>query len=187
MTIGRQRRNWRGESLVQSGGLVPNQPISSDMTSHYGRWGHSSRIGCHWLPRSGFSGAWVSWSTPTGAWSHTIGWCALGFNDRPAGSAYGTGGRALARSDARVISGGRGWSFANRSEMGRASIQRRRVELPADEVQRAVVWNQGTSPNREFRESRRETDGLLCAARPRTSPSIEQSELALDRQAQQLR
>ncbi|MBK5254904.1 MAG: FecR domain-containing protein [Vicinamibacteria bacterium] len=124
------------------------------VTSHYGRWGYSSRIGWHWLPRTGFSGAWVGWSSPVGRWSNTIGWCALGFNDRPVGSfGYGTGGRAVSRYDARSI--GRGWSFTNRSDMGRANIQRRRVDLPADEAQRAVAWNPGAAPDRDFRQGRR--------------------------------
>lgn len=123
------------------------------VTSHYGRWGYSSRIGWHWMPKAGFSGAWVAWSSPVGFWNQTIGWCALGFNDRPVGSyAYGGGGRAVARSDSR--SAGRGWSFLNRADMGRPDIRRRRVDLPADEVQRAVVWSSGVAPDRGFRESR---------------------------------
>ena len=130
------------------------------VTSHYGRWGYSSRIGWHWMPRLGFSAAWVSWSSPVGRWSHTIGWCALGFNDRPVGSfAYGTGGRAVGRGDARSPSPGRGWSFTNRSDLGRANIHRRRVDVPADEAQRAVVWNSGVAPDREFRETRRASEG----------------------------
>lgn len=122
------------------------------VTSHYGRWGYSANIGWHWMPRAGFSGAWVGWSSPAGSWSNTIGWCALGYNDRPVGSfGYGTGGRAAARGDAR----GRGWTFANRSDLGRASTKRRRVDVPIEEAQRAVVWNPGAAPDREFREVRR--------------------------------
>ncbi|MBX7186383.1 MAG: hypothetical protein K1Y01_14690, partial [Vicinamibacteria bacterium] len=101
----------------------------------------------------GFAGAWVGWSTPVGSWSHTIGWCALGYNDRPVGSfGYGSGGRAVPRGEA---SAGRGWSFANRSELGRASIHRRRVDVPVEEARRAVIWNPEVTPDREFREARR--------------------------------
>jgi len=136
------------------------------VTSHYGRWGYSANIGWHWMPRTGFSGAWVSWSTPVGGWSNTIGWCALGYNDRPAGSyAYGTGGYAVPRGD--VHSGaGRGWNFANRSDLGRASIQRLRVDLPAEEALRAVLWNPGVTPDRDFKEVRRgfETRGPRAAS-----------------------
>lgn len=132
------------------------------VTSHYGRWGYSARIGWHWMPRTGFAGAWVGWSSPVGSYGNTIGWCALGYNDRPVGSfaygAYGSGGRAVARGDAHAAPG-RGWSFANRSDLGRASIQRRRVDVPMEEAQRAVVWNPGAAPDREFREVRRGSEG----------------------------
>ena len=125
------------------------------VTSHYGRWGYSSRVGWHWLPRVGFSGAWVGWSSPGGIWNQTIGWCALGFNDRPFGSlGYGTGGRLSARGS-RSVSPGHGWSFANRADIGRANSHRRRVNVPAEDVARAGIWNQGSAPDREFREARR--------------------------------
>lgn len=128
------------------------------VTSHYGRWGYSSRVGWHWMPKAGFSGAWVGWSSPAGRWSNTIGWCALGFNDRPVGSyAYGSGGRAVARGSS--VSSGRGWSFADRSDMGRASIHKRRVSLPAEEAERAVAWNPGVAPDRNFRETRSGSGG----------------------------
>ncbi len=143
---------------------VANEPWGF-VTSHYGRWGYSARIGWHWMPRLGFSGAWVGWSSPVGSWNNTIGWCALGFNDRPVGSfahgsrAFGSGGRAVARGDARSGSTGRGWSFVNQADMGRANAHRRRVELPAEEAARSVVWNPGASPDREFREARRGSEG----------------------------
>lgn len=126
------------------------------VTSHYGRWGHSSRIGWHWMPKVGFSGAWVGWSSPVGRWSNTIGWCALGFNDRPVGAyAYGSGGRAVLRGSSGSLSSGRGWSYADRSDMGRASIHRRRIALPAEEAERAVAWKPDAAPDRNFGEARK--------------------------------
>ncbi len=143
---------------------VANEPWGF-VTSHYGRWGYSSRIGWHWMPRLGFSGAWVSWSSPVGRWNNTIGWCALGFNDRPVGSfGYGAG-----REGARSASAGRGWSFANRADMGRASAHRRRVDVPADEAANALVWNPGASPDREFREVRGGSQGRGRAPGPAES------------------
>lgn len=125
------------------------------VTSHYGRWGYSASIGWHWMPRAGFAGAWVGWSSPVGNWSNTIGWCALGYNDRPVGSfGYGSGGRAVPRGEASS-SAARGWTFANRSDLGRAGATRRRIDVPVEEAQRAVVWNPGVTPDREFREVRR--------------------------------
>jgi hypothetical protein len=128
------------------------------VTSHYGRWGYSANIGWHWMPRVGFSGAWVSWATPVGAWSNTVGWCALGYNDHPVGGygpAYGSGGNAVPRGSLNRGGEGRGWSYAKRADLGRANIQNRRLEVPAEEAQRAVVWNPGSAPDREFREARR--------------------------------
>lgn len=122
-------------------------------TSHYGRWGYSARLGWHWMPRAGFAGAWVGWSLPGGRFGHTIGWSALGFNDRPIGSTYGSGGRAVPRGEGRGATPSRAWTFAERSEMGRSSTQRRRVDVPEDEAQRATVWNPGVSPDRNFRET----------------------------------
>ena len=124
------------------------------VTSHYGRWGYSSRVGWHWLPKAGFSGAWVSWASPVGQWNHTIGWCALGFDNRPVRSfAYGSGGRGVARD--RAGSAASGWSFANRADMGRASIHRLRANVPPEEAERAAVWNEDVTPDRNLRESRR--------------------------------
>lgn len=130
------------------------------VTSHYGRWGYSSRVGWHWMPRLGFSGAWVGWASPLGSWNHTIGWCALGFNDQPAG-AFGASydrGRPGARGGPASTSNP-GWSFLNRTDMGRGNVNRRRVEVPGDEAARAVVWNAGSTPDRDFRESKRAGDG----------------------------
>ncbi|MEO5762426.1 MAG: DUF6600 domain-containing protein [Vicinamibacteria bacterium] len=132
------------------------------VTSHYGRWGYSSRVGWHWMPRLGFSGAWVSWSTPVGnRWSNTIGWCALAFNDRPISSFSSSSGRAALRGDVS----GRGWSFANRSDLGRGSIHARRIAVPGDEAARAVVWNGSSAPDREFRETRRVSSDSRGVAR----------------------
>lgn len=128
------------------------------VTSHYGRWGYSSRIGWHWMPRTGFSGAWVGWSSPVGAWGNTIGWSALGFDDRPIGRlGYRSGGRAVSRDDSRRA--GRGWTFVNRSDMGRAGARHRRIDLPVEAIERAMVWNADTAPDRSFREDRRGSSG----------------------------
>lgn len=122
-------------------------------TSHYGRWGYSSRLGWHWMPRAGFAGAWVGWSFPGGRWGHTIGWSALGFNDRPVGSIYGSGGRAVPRGEGRAATPTRTWTFAERADMGRGSAQRRRIDIPDEDAQRAGVWNPGVAPDRNLRET----------------------------------
>ena len=129
------------------------------VTSHYGRWGYSTRVGWHWMPRVGFAGAWVGWATPLGSWDHTIGWCALGFNERPIssfGRSYDRG--PVPRGD-RSTGPDHGWSFVNRTDMARTNVARRRVDLPSEEAARSVVWNAGSAPDRELRESRRTAEG----------------------------
>jgi len=56
-------------------------------THHYGRWGYG-RSRWFWIPGRHWGPAWVSWAGAPGY----VGWCPLGFNDRPVFSfAYSTG------------------------------------------------------------------------------------------------
>jgi hypothetical protein len=47
-------------------------------THHYGRWGFGAR-GWFWIPGALWGPAWVAWSIADAF----VGWCALGFGDRP--------------------------------------------------------------------------------------------------------
>jgi hypothetical protein len=47
-------------------------------THHYGRWGVSGRR-YYWIPDRRWAPAWVAWGTAPGY----IGWCPLGFDNRP--------------------------------------------------------------------------------------------------------
>jgi hypothetical protein len=47
-------------------------------THHYGRWGHA-RNRWFWIPNRHWGPAWVSWVSAPGY----IGWCPLGFDNRP--------------------------------------------------------------------------------------------------------
>ncbi len=47
-------------------------------THHYGRWGHA-RGRWFWVPGRHWGPAWVSWGAAPGY----VGWCPLGFNNRP--------------------------------------------------------------------------------------------------------
>ena len=46
---------------------------------HYGRWGFSVSAGWYWSPGTVWGGGWVSWGIGGGY----VGWCALGWNNRP--------------------------------------------------------------------------------------------------------
>ena len=47
-------------------------------THHYGRWGHKGAR-WFWIPGRHWGPAWVSWGAAPGY----VGWCPLGFNNRP--------------------------------------------------------------------------------------------------------
>ena len=47
--------------------------------SHYGRWGFSASFGWYWSPGRTWGPAWVSWGVGNGY----VGWCPLGYRDRP--------------------------------------------------------------------------------------------------------
>ena len=47
-------------------------------THHYGRWGHKGHR-WYWIPDRHWGPAWVSWGAAPGY----VGWCPLGFNNRP--------------------------------------------------------------------------------------------------------
>jgi hypothetical protein len=48
-------------------------------THHYGRWGTNASGGWFWIPGRTWSSAWVQWAVSPGY----VGWCPLGWNDRP--------------------------------------------------------------------------------------------------------
>jgi hypothetical protein len=47
-------------------------------THHYGRWGHV-RNRWFWIPGASWASAWVAWGAAPGY----VGWCPLGFDNRP--------------------------------------------------------------------------------------------------------
>jgi hypothetical protein len=59
------------------------------------------------------------------------------------------------RGSSQPRGSGLGWSYADRADMGRANIHRRRVALPTEEAERAVVWRPEAAPDRNFSEGRR--------------------------------
>ena len=59
-------------------------------THHYGRWGLSSAGAWYWIPSAGWGAAWVNWAVAPGY----IGWCPLGWNNRPVLGFWGHGARS---------------------------------------------------------------------------------------------
>jgi hypothetical protein len=59
-------------------------------THHYGRWGLNAGGAWYWIPSAGWGAAWVHWAVAPGY----IGWCPLGWNNRPVLGFWGHGSRA---------------------------------------------------------------------------------------------
>ena len=105
--------------------------------SHYGRWDFADGRGWYWIPGSTWGPAWVSWSVG----GDYVGWCPMGRRDRPV-YAGGHGGHAVPRSS---------WTYARRSDLGRADLHRRRLEgNPEIERQVRVVESPRTRLGRDL-------------------------------------
>jgi uncharacterized protein DUF6600/FecR-like protein len=98
---------------------------------HYGRWGHSVSLGWYWIPSAGWGPAWVSWAVGPSY----VGWCPLGFRDRPA-LVYGRRdrdrGRAVPRGSVAATSP---WTFVRRADLNARDLGRRRVDAGSDIAQ----------------------------------------------------
>ena len=89
-------------------------------THHYGRWGLSAAGAWFWIPSAGWGAAWVNWAVAPGY----VGWCPLGWNNRPV---LGFWGHPTVRTTRHHVTtttrGARGRSSRpNRSAAGRPSI-----------------------------------------------------------------
>jgi hypothetical protein len=155
------------------------------VTSHYGRWGYSSRVGWHWIPRVGFRGAWVSWTAASWGNSRYVGWCATGWNGRPVVLPGSYRGRAVERNRGRDPR----WSYVRANELSRPDIRRHVVDAPDGAVSPQSVWASHESPDRDGRAVARATgrsrgtrgvgsDGAAINLRP--SPGDSAPELRAD-------
>lgn len=88
---------------------------------HYGRWGFSVGVGWYWAPGRTWGPAWVSWGVGSGY----VGWCPLGYRDRPV---HAWGGHN--RGYAVPRQGGRGgWNVVREGDFGQRDVARRRMPL----------------------------------------------------------
>ncbi len=111
--------------------------------SHYGRWGQSASFGWYWIPGRSWGPAWVSWASG----GDYVGWCPLGYRDRPVHGWGGTSGVAVPRSAA-----GNAWSFVRRGDMGARDLSRRRLDSSLADLQQAhVIESPRARPSRDLR------------------------------------
>jgi hypothetical protein len=105
--------------------------------SHYGRWGFTPALGWYWIPGATWSPAWVSWA----AGGDYVGWCPLGYRDRPVlvydRLGRGTRGYAVPRGATSVAH--TPWIYLRRGDVGARDLSRRRVRLDGAAVQQVRV------------------------------------------------
>jgi uncharacterized protein DUF6600/FecR-like protein len=138
-------------------------------THHYGRWGYSN-AGWFWIPGRTFGAAWVSWGAADGY----VGWCPLGFNDRPVfalsiGPGYPSSGWVMVP---RTSFGAR-HSFVNRYAVAPHQIPQHTafivqsvppVAVPRDPGRRAALSATPPSANQNGVRSRANQAGALQPA-----------------------
>ena len=134
---------------------------------HYGRWGYSASLGWYWIPGAAWGPAWVSWAVGP----EYVGWCPLGYRDRPV-LLYDNGyrGYAVPRTVVAIdLSASRAWLTARRVDMTAADLARRATtQSPAQFGDMRVLESAQLRPSRDFRV----TDArALANAVPRSDAS----------------
>lgn len=122
---------------------IPNDPWGW-APFHYGRWGYSGAVGWYWIPGSVWGPAWVSWAVGPSY----VGWCPLGYRDRPLNVSGILRGHAVPRGS---VTSEAGWLYARRSDFGaRHAVSR---YLTADKLRGASpqVVTASRSLDRQFR------------------------------------
>jgi hypothetical protein len=95
---------------------------------HYGRWGFSAAFGWYWIPGRVWGPGWVSWGVGGGY----VGWCALGWHDRPVHPWGRWGHRDRGHAVPRGRHGeGDAWTVVRQVDLGGRDLARRRVAAGA--------------------------------------------------------
>ena len=140
------RPYWNGRWCWTAYGWtwVPAEPWGY-APSHYGRWGFSAGLGWYWAPGRTWGPAWVSWAIGR---DH-VGWCPLGYRDRPVWGLDRAVPRGHGSSAGRQ---GPGWTFARHGDMGTRDLARRRLDAGAVELTSLQVADTPRArPSRDLR------------------------------------
>ncbi len=134
--------------------------------SHYGRWGYSGAVGWYWIPGSVWSPAWVSWAVGP----DYVGWCPLGYQDRPVNGGPRNFGHAAPRggtTSARIDTGA--WNYARRGDLSSPDLAHRRTTPPAAVVSTLhVAESPRARPSRDLRVIDVDQSPRREAAQPRS-------------------
>lgn len=157
-------------------------------THHYGRWGITSAGAWFWIPSSGWGAAWVQWAVAPGY----VGWCPLGWNNRPvlgfwghtrprrAGPYYGDPWNAWSvipthafrtgvpvhreRFDRRLVSGPRAPQFVVQPTPPNIAVPRGAIVPPSSRIAGPSV-TPGGLPSRRGPSAARATGGAYAVPR----------------------
>jgi FecR protein len=145
---------------------------------HYGRWGQSASFGWYWIPGRSWGPAWVSWASG----GDYVGWCPLGWRDRPVHGWGGSGGVAVHRGNGQSA-----WNFVRRGDLGARDLSRRRLDSRVADLQQVrVVDSPRARPSRDLREFGAAGSGgpraVPRGARIGPTPGDTVPELRVDRQ-----
>jgi hypothetical protein len=139
---------------------------------HYGRWGLSASWGWYWIPGRTWGPGWVSWAVGGGY----VGWCPLGWRDRPVRPWGGYRGHGVPRDR---WGGYDPWNVVRHSHMGGRDVARRRVA--SDRLEPGalrVAETPALRPTRDARDLRDVAVPRAISRRPAPGDSVR--ELAVD-------
>ena len=137
---------------------VPNEPWGW-AAYHYGRWGHSLRLGWYWIPGRQWGPAWVSWAVS----DSYVGWCPLGYRDRPLYVNINVNINTRDRNRFRGHASPRStWTYARRSDMGhRGEGGRARWTRPDNTADLKVFDSPSVRLDRTLRPTRAAADRAI--------------------------
>jgi hypothetical protein len=100
---------------------------------HYGRWGYTPMLGWYWIPGSAWGPGWVNWAYG----GDYIGWCPLGYQDKPVLFGGRRTDRAVARGTPAVLD--QPWVYVRRADFAAWDLARRiQQTAPAGQEMHAV-------------------------------------------------
>ena len=130
---------------------------------HYGRWGYSP-AGWYWIPQRGWGPAWVSWAVG----GPYVGWCPLGFGNRPiiVNERRHRGGQAIPRA------GNGSWVYARNGDLTARDLSRRHVQVdPAELAQVRVLASPRARLSKDLRVVEAPFNPAAPARAVRTKPT----------------
>ena len=144
--------------------------------SHYGRWGHSLSLGWYWIPGRTWGPAWVSWAHGGGY----VGWCPLGYRDRPVHHP-----RVKGHAVPRGSMGRDSWTYVRREALASRDLARRRTELSPEALGGLrVAESPSLRPTRDLSGLAEIGPTAPRAARRRPTPGDTVPELRRDNQTE---